>query len=93
MLFGRMSTVQKFFNDYVSYTSIGTQLRAPSLKISSHSDHKQAIIILLHPGIHHDILKSQFSFKNNLSSLCGLNFSFVWYKFFTLSPKTCWQGV
>ena len=39
LLFGRVSIVQKLFNDYISYTSIGTQLRARSLKISSHSDH------------------------------------------------------
>ena len=32
-------TVQKYFNDYVSYVSIGTQLKACSLKISSHSHH------------------------------------------------------
>ena len=28
---------------------------------------------------------------SNLSSLCCLNFSFVWYTFFKLRPKTCWQ--
>ena len=32
-------TVQKYFNDYVSYVSIGTQLKACSLKISSHLHH------------------------------------------------------
>ena len=39
LLIGRVSTVQKFFNDHIFYTPIGTQLRACSLKISNHSDH------------------------------------------------------
>lgn len=33
LLFGRASTVKKFLNDYVFYTSIGTQPRAGSLKV------------------------------------------------------------
>ena len=39
MLFGRVSSVQKFFNGYNSYTHIPTQLKAPCLKVSSHGDH------------------------------------------------------
>ena len=38
LLFGRVSIVEKFLSDYVSYTSTGTQLRARSLEISSNSD-------------------------------------------------------
>ena len=39
MLFGRVSSVQKFFNGCDSYTHIPTQLKAPCLKVSSHGDH------------------------------------------------------
>ena len=39
LLFGRASTVQKFFNDYISYTPFATQPRVRSLKIPYHSDH------------------------------------------------------
>ena len=39
LLFGRVSTLQKFFNDYISYTSIEAQLRICSLKISNHLEH------------------------------------------------------
>ena len=39
LLFGRLSTQHQFFNYYVSHTSIGTQVRARFLKISSHSDY------------------------------------------------------
>ena len=50
---------------------------------------KLDILTLLHLRISQEILKS-FSFnrkKINLSSLCRLRFSFVWYKFFKLFPN------
>ena len=39
LLFVKVSTMQKLFNDYVSSTTIARQLKASSLETSSHSDH------------------------------------------------------
>ena len=39
VLFGRVPPVTMFFNDYGSCTYILTQVRAPYLKVSSHSNH------------------------------------------------------
>lgn len=93
LLFERVSTVQKFFNYHLSYTSIGTQIRAHSLKVSRHSDHKGDKIFknglkwtksgstnTLVPKKSSKHLKSRFSVnhtKSNLSSYCGLDFSLV----------------
>ena len=39
VLFGRVPLVQKIFSGYDSYTYIPTQLRPPSVEVSSHEDH------------------------------------------------------
>ena len=106
LLFGRVSTTQKLFNDNVSRTSIAIQLGAGSLKLSKSKGAKSpkmdknvlklVMQILLHPAISQYILKSHFSFnhkKSNLSTLSGLSFSFVWCKCFNLFAKCVGNGL
>ena len=115
LLFVKVSTMQKFFNDdYVSSATIARQLKAISLKTSSHSDQicrkngaktkvpkniqkctKNSYANTFVPSnlsIHSQIMFSFNREKINLSYFCGLNFSFLRYKFIKLCPKSFWQG-